>query len=194
MLIKPGFITFFAFLLSLYFSTILTAQENKQINHFFHNDEIGEHNCRNPDRISSIHGINMQEIFPFENMLVLSSLAVFLLLGVILRAKLPCLQRFLIPSCLIGGFIVMILRNIFLQDILPYATLEIMVYHLFNLSFISVGLTPAKESGDTQRFKIDGALGMGLIQGVIFPLQAIIGGLLTLLFIYAGFNIFSTLI
>ena len=134
----------------------------------------------------------MQEIFPFENMLVLSSLAVFLLLGVILRAKLPCLQRFLIPSCLIGGFIVMILRNMFLQDILPYATLEIMVYHLFNLSFISVGLTPAKESGDTQRFKIDGALGMGLVQGVIFPLQAIIGGLLTLLFVYAGFNIFST--
>jgi len=135
----------------------------------------------------------MQEIFPFDTMLIITSLAVFLLIGVILRSTIPFFQRYLIPSCLIGGFIVMILRNINVLDI-SHATLEILVYHLFNLSFISVGLTPssktiAKKHGKS---RIDGALGMGLVQGVIFPLQAIIGGLLTLLFISVGSDIFPT--
>ena len=135
----------------------------------------------------------MQEIFPFETMYVLSSLGVFLLVGVILRSKIPFFQRFLIPSCLIGGFLIMILRNLNII-LLPLSTLEILVYHLFNISFISVGLTPPSKSNKESKgkTKMEGAIGMGLIQGVIFPLQAIIGGLLTLLFIYAGFELFET--
>jgi ESS family glutamate:Na+ symporter len=126
-------------------------------------------------------------------MLIIASLAVFLLVGVILRSIIPFFQRFLIPSCLIGGFIIMILRNINVL-LISHSTLEILVYHLFNISFISVGLTPSSSSMEQKHGKarIDGALGMGLIQGVIFPLQAIIGGLFTLLFIYIEFDIFST--
>ena len=126
-------------------------------------------------------------------MLIISSLAVFLLVGVILRSTIPFFQKFLIPSCLIGGFIVMVLRNLQILDI-SHATLEILVYHLFNLSFISVGLTPSSKTMVKKHGKsrIDGALGMGLIQGVIFPMQAIIGGLLTLFFISAGSDIFPT--
>lgn len=135
----------------------------------------------------------MQEIFPFETILILSSLAVFLLIGVILRAKISFLQKFLIPSCLIGGLIAMILRNLELIA-LSHSILEILVYHLFNISFISVGLTQVskrRKKGSTKE-KIAGPLGMGLIQGVIFPLQAIIGGLFTLLFIYLGVELFSS--
>ena len=135
----------------------------------------------------------MQEIFPFESMIIISSLALFLLIGVILRAKIGFLQKFLIPSCLIGGLIAMILRNLNLIE-LPHATLELFVYHLFNISFISVGLTPAsiaRKQGSGKE-KIAGPLGMGLIQGVIFPLQAVIGGVFTLLFISLGANLFSS--
>ena len=135
----------------------------------------------------------MEEIFPFESILVISSLAVFLLIGVILRAKIKFLQKFLIPSCLIGGLIAMILRNAGLID-LPVGTLELIVYHLFNISFISVGLTPAsKERKETsKKERVAGPLGMGLMQGVIFPLQAIIGGVFTFLLIALGFDLFST--
>lgn len=134
----------------------------------------------------------MQEIFPFESILIISSLAVFLLIGVILRAKIAFLQKFLIPSCLIGGLIAMILRNLSLIAI-PQETLELIVYHLFNLSFISVGLTPASNirKEGSKKEKIAGPLGMGLMQGVIFPLQAIIGGIITLLLIKVGIDIFS---
>jgi ESS family glutamate:Na+ symporter len=135
----------------------------------------------------------MEEIFPFESILVFSSLAVFLLIGVILRAKISFLQKFLIPSCLIGGLIAMVIRNAGFVN-LPVDTLELIVYHLFNISFISVGLTPgskarSKESGKEQ---LAGPLGMGLLQGVIFPIQAIIGGLFTLLFINIGLDLFPT--
>lgn len=135
----------------------------------------------------------MEEIFPFESILIISGLAVFLLIGVILRAKITLLQRFLIPSCLIGGFIAMIIRNAGLIAI-PQETLELIVYHLFNLSFISVGLTPAskiREKG-SKKEKLEGPVGMGLIEGVIFPIQAIIGGVFTLLMIRLGFNLFSS--
>lgn len=135
----------------------------------------------------------MQEIFPFESILIISLLGVFLLLGVILRAKISFFQKYLIPSCLIGGFIAMILRNIGLIAI-PQETLELIVYHLFNISFISVGLTTAGKlrKERSKKEKIAGPLGMGLIQGVVFPLQAIIGGIFTLLLIRLGFNLFSS--
>ncbi|MBS3777687.1 MAG: hypothetical protein KGY50_00150 [Candidatus Thermoplasmatota archaeon] len=135
----------------------------------------------------------MEEIFSFESILIISSLAVFLLLGVILRANIKFLQKFLIPSCLIGGLIAMILRNTGLV-IFPIGTVELIVYHLFNLSFISVGLTPAsKERKEiSKKEKLAGPLGMGLMQGVIFPLQAIIGGLLTLLLLYIGLDLFPS--
>jgi len=135
----------------------------------------------------------MEEIFPFESILVFSSLAVFLLIGVILRSKIGFLQKFLIPSCLIGGLIAMVLRNSGLIN-LPVATLELVVYHLFNISFISVGLTPGskEKSKESGKERLAGPLGMGLIQGVIFPIQAIIGGLFTLIFIKIGLDIFPT--
>ena len=47
----------------------------------------------------------MQTPFPFESMLVFGSLAAMLLLGVLLRAKIPFFQKYLIPSCLIGGIL-----------------------------------------------------------------------------------------
>ncbi len=135
----------------------------------------------------------MEEIFPFEPILVIASLAVFLLVGIILRAKIRFLQKFLIPSCLIGGLIAMALRNSGIIS-MDTAMLELFVYHLFNLSFISVGLTPAsKERKDISRKeRLAGPLGMGLMQGIIFPIQAIIGGVFTILLIWIGFDIFSS--
>jgi ESS family glutamate:Na+ symporter len=53
----------------------------------------------------------MQIPFPFESMLLFGSLAAMLLIGVLLRAKIPFFQKFLIPSCLIGGILGLILLN-----------------------------------------------------------------------------------
>ena len=76
--------------------------------------------------------------FPFEPCLVFGALAIFLLIGVILRAKIKFFQNFLIPSCLIGGVLGLILINTGVIN-LSVSRLEAFAYHFFNISFISVG-------------------------------------------------------
>ena len=96
----------------------------------------------------------MQSPFPFESMLVFGCLAIMLLTGVFLRAKINFFQRFLIPSCLIGGILGIILLNLGVMR-LPVANLETFAYHLFNISFISVGLTRTETSQATSKLNIN---------------------------------------
>ena len=73
--------------------------------------------------------------------------------------------------------------------------LETFAFHFFSLSFVSIGLTP-DEAPDPQKsarkglFK--GAAWMALTQGITFPMQAIVGGLVVLVFGIFGINLFTT--
>jgi len=136
----------------------------------------------------------MQIPFPFESMLTFGSLAIMLLAGVLLRTRVTFFQRFLIPSCLIGGILGLILLNIDLIR-LPVSNLESFAYHFFNISFISVGLTGAAKqetASDQNKSTVKGTLWMVLTQAVVFPLQAIIGGLFIMFFGVCGLKLFPT--
>ncbi|MCP4756923.1 MAG: hypothetical protein GY866_39170 [Proteobacteria bacterium] len=143
----------------------------------------------------------MQTPFPFEALLTFGTLSVFLLVGIVMRAKIGFFQRFLIPSCLIGGVIGLILMNTGLMET-PVEMLEAVAYHFFNISFISVGFLFIAEvqSQNDDQSKADinlksilrGSLWMAIVQGVNLPAQAIIGCLVVLLFGLFGFNIFPT--
>lgn len=136
----------------------------------------------------------MNAPFPFESLLIFSWLGIMLLAGVLLRATVPFLQRYLIPSCLIGGILGMVLINLNIINI-ECSHFETFAYHLFNISFISVGLT-ARSSEENEnignRDMLKGSLLMALVQGVTFPLQAILGSLMVLAFIMAGYDLFPT--
>jgi len=139
----------------------------------------------------------MQIPFPFEGMLTFGGMAVMLLVGVLLRAKVSIFQRFLMPSCLIGGILGLVLLNIDLIE-LSVSNLEAFAYHFFNISFISVGLTRTgkqeSSSSSTAQNKsaFKGPLWMALTQSAVFPLQAIIGGLFVILFGTFGLELFPT--
>ena len=136
----------------------------------------------------------MQPPFPFESMLLFSSLAAMLLLGVLLRAKIPFFQKYLIPSCLIGGILGLLLVNIGVLQ-LSISNLETLAYHFFNISFISVGLTQDNNQKNTKKKEkgfLKGPLWMALTQTAIFPLQAIVGGILVILFGLIGIELFPT--
>jgi ESS family glutamate:Na+ symporter len=136
----------------------------------------------------------MQIPFPFESMLAFGSLSIMLLAGVLLRAKVSFFQRFLMPSCLIGGILGLVLLNIDLIK-LPVSNLETFTYHFFNISFISVGLTSAENPGaalNPKKSILKGSLWMALTQSVVFPLQAIIGGLFIIIFGVFGLKLFPT--
>jgi glutamate:Na+ symporter, ESS family len=140
-------------------------------------------------------GITMEIPFPFKPLLLFGFLSIMLLIGVLLRARLSLLQRFLFPSCLIGGFVGMLIVNSGLIKI-PASDFETFAYHLFNISFISIGLTrESKAEEDPSRRRqgmIKGPIWMALVEGVTFPLQAAAGGLLIVLFSVFGMRLFPT--
>ncbi|MBW2103584.1 MAG: hypothetical protein JRH05_13160 [Deltaproteobacteria bacterium] len=131
--------------------------------------------------------------FPFESLLVFGFLSVMLLAGIALRARVPVLQRFLFPSCLIGGVLGLILVSTGIVKV-ETSLLETFAFHFFNISFISVGLTPGNRGENHGKGKslLRGPLWMALIEGVTLPLQAVVGGFLTILFCYLGMELFST--
>ena len=131
--------------------------------------------------------------FPFEGLLLFGSLSIMLITGVLLRATVPILQRFLFPSCLIGGIIGLIILHLGLLDFAA-TDLETFAYHFFNISFISVGLTrgnsPAPNERKTNPLK--GSLWMAMVQGITLPLQAVVGGIAVILFGLLGMELFTT--
>ena len=132
--------------------------------------------------------------FPFEACLVFGSLSIMLLVGIVLRAKVTFFQDFLIPSCLIGGVLGLILISTGLID-LSASRLEAFAYHFFNISFISVGLSRTENEGKESapgKDYVRGALWMALTQSASFALQAVLGGLLVILFGIFGVKLFST--
>ncbi len=129
--------------------------------------------------------------FPFDPLLTFGFMACMLILGIILRGRMVLLQRYLIPSCLIGGLVGLILISTGVVEI-KIDTLEAYAYHLFNISFISVGLTASGDDMPKNRQIIRGSLWMALVEAVMFPLQAIIGGLLVFAFNSSGIKLFST--
>jgi len=136
----------------------------------------------------------MKMPFPFDSMLLFGSLAIMLLMGVLLRAKISIFQRFLIPSCLIGGVLGLIIINGGIIK-LSVTDLETFAYHFFNISFISVGLTNSANQSDNfikKKGFIKGPLWMAFSQTIAFNLQAIMGGLCVILLGVLGFELFPT--
>jgi ESS family glutamate:Na+ symporter len=136
----------------------------------------------------------MASPFPFESMIVFGWLASMLLVGVFLRACIPFLQRFLFPSCLIGGVVGLILMHTPLIQIAAF-DLETFAYHFFNISFISVGLThdnTDQNVSSRRRGFIKGPAWMALVQGSCFGLQAAVSGFLVIIFGLLGLQLFPT--
>ncbi|MEG0805923.1 MAG: sodium/glutamate symporter [Lachnospiraceae bacterium] len=123
-------------------------------------------------------------------MMALGWIGVMLLVGVFLRAKVGCLKKMLVPSCVIGGIIGFILMNTTglvggltaagtMSELSPgiYST---MVTQLFTISFISIGLTSSKQEGDesskdVRKRVFKGAMGLGLIWVILYAATAIVG-------------------
>jgi len=102
-----------------------------------------------------------------------------LIVGMILRAKIPILRNMLMPSCVIGGVIGFFLINTGVVN-LDVAMFSTIASQLFTISFISIGLTAAEKDKDTtggQQAKeiFRGSLGLGVVWCIIFILQTFMG-------------------
>lgn len=132
----------------------------------------------------------MNTPFPFEPVLVFGYMAIMLLVGMLLRSSVKFFQNYLIPSCFIGGMIGLILASTGILNI-STSTLETFAYHLFVISFISLGLTTniSKEKNIHARSPVKGALWIGFVSGITMSMQGIVGVLLVFLLNSIGFNL-----
>jgi len=132
--------------------------------------------------------------FPFESMLIFGFLSIMLLIGIFLRTKTKLFQKFLIPSCLLGGLLGLIFISTGIVKV-EASNLETFAYHFFNISFISVGLSGSNEDEkNTIRGKdyIRGSAWMAIIQSISFSLQAVIGVVVVILLGIFGMKLFPT--
>jgi ESS family glutamate:Na+ symporter len=132
--------------------------------------------------------------FEFGSFLAFGSLAIMLLVGIFFRANVKFFQNYLIPSCLIGGVLGLVLENV---GVIKFTgtEFEFFAYHFFNISFISVGLSRSdepKEKAAKSKDYFRGALWMASVQCASFAMQAALSGGIVILFGLIGMKLFPT--
>ncbi|MFH1013090.1 MAG: sodium/glutamate symporter [Thermoplasmatota archaeon] len=136
----------------------------------------------------------MAELFSFDQMIIFGIVSILLLIGLILRAKLRAFQKFFIPACITAGILGLVLKELGLFT-LSDDQLKLFAYHLFNITFISLGLTSRPDAPRTKEEKRKGFRGvfsMGILIASVAALQFLIGGLCVLLLNLFGYSLHPT--
>ncbi|NQU63138.1 MAG: hypothetical protein HQ517_02480 [SAR324 cluster bacterium] len=107
-------------------------------------------------------------------MVGLGWLSLLLLLGVVLRAKVGFLQKYLFPASLIGGVFGFIIINVGWTS-LDHTVFTLIAYHLFSLGFISIGLTGTDSIGSSPKKIFRGGLWLAIIFIFSICIQGILG-------------------
>lgn len=138
----------------------------------------------------------MSSVFVFDEMIIFGSLSILLIAGLFLRAKIKFLQKFFVPACILAGIIGLIFRTVAVNIGLVSADttfLETLVYHVFNVTFISLGLTASVKNNDNDGKKGLRNFGsMGVLIASVGALQFAIGGGLVLILNQLGYNLYKT--
>ncbi|MBE6675233.1 MAG: hypothetical protein E7594_00175 [Ruminococcaceae bacterium] len=109
-----------------------------------------------------------------------------LLVGNILRRKIPFIRRSLIPTSLLGGLLILLFKLLpFYDNVVNQATMEIITYHALGIGFIALGLKQAKDSQKTSAGKV---METGILTAATYVIQGLVGLAVTVaLFYLIGF-------
>ncbi|MBF9016460.1 MULTISPECIES: sodium:glutamate symporter [unclassified Oceanispirochaeta] len=135
--------------------------------------------------------------FHWTFLIDLGIISIALLLGTLIRSKVSFFQKYLIPNSLTAGFILLIFYN-WIGPLWGWTTvsLENMVFHFLNISFISMILRIGKKVKSDKK----AVLSMATSLVAQYGLQCFVGTILTLIMIHTifpslfpGFGLFATL-
>ncbi|MCH5157183.1 MAG: hypothetical protein J1G02_04835 [Clostridiales bacterium] len=109
-----------------------------------------------------------------------------LLIGNLLRRVIPFMRKSLIPSALLGGTIVLLLKLIpAVNEFINNDLMETVTYHCLALGFIATAL---KKNTGNKKTTTKAILESGVLQGSVYSMQAMLGiGITILLSVVAGF-------
>jgi ESS family glutamate:Na+ symporter len=111
-------------------------------------------------------------------------LAVMILIGTFLRARVPWLRRALVPASLIGGVVGLALVSADLS--LGYTSQDFtaFTFHFFTLSFMSLCLTGSEAGGPGRPSVVPGGTWLSIIWVMSLVMQALVG-----LAVVTGYNL-----
>lgn len=115
-------------------------------------------------------------------------IAIGLLIGNILRRKVPFLRKSLIPSALLGGALLLCLKAIpGMDNIVNKQAMEIITYHALGLGFVALALKNNKIESKSSTMTV---IETGTLTASTYLIQAIVGLGATILLYYFGKSIF----
>lgn len=115
-------------------------------------------------------------------------IAIGLLVGNILRRKVPFLRKSLIPSALLGGALLLCLKAIpGMDNIVNKQAMEIITYHALGLGFVALALKNNKIESKSSTMTV---IETGTLTASTYLIQAIVGLGATILLYYFGKSIF----
>ena len=131
--------------------------------------------------IASIASFGDESVWSF--LIQIFILIAALLLGNIVRRKIFFIRKSLIPTSLLGGLLILILKLLpFYDNVVNQATMEIITYHALGIGFIALGLKQAKDSQKTSAGKV---VETGLLTGATYVIQGLVGLAATVALFYA---------
>ena len=127
-------------------------------------------------------------------MVQIGSLLLFLLLGNILRRKIPFFRKCLVPSALLGGTLLLMVNvtgKQFGLEMFDNQLMQVITYHCLAIGFAAVSLKTEKSTHKTKPAQV---LEFGALQGGVYMLQSFVGlGITLVLFLLTrnGDNVIS---
>lgn len=117
---------------------------------------------------------NYDQVWSF--MVQLGLLLMFLMLGNVLRRKIPLFRKILIPSALLGGALLLVV-DIFCKQVLNFVLvdnrlMQVITYHCLAIGFAAMSLKTEKATHKTNKTQV---LEFGALQGGTYMLQAFVG-------------------
>lgn len=121
--------------------------------------------------VSSIESFGDTAVWSFLSQFFFLTAA--LLLGNTIRRKVPIIRKSLMPTALIGGSVILLLKLIPQVDsFINYAAMETVTYHCLAIGFIAVSL---KKRKGAQKASVKTIIETGIVQGSTYVIQAIVG-------------------
>ena len=130
---------------------------------------------------------NLWDLSVWNFIIVLTVLLIGMMVANVLRRVIPPLRRSMIPSSVLGGFLVLIAGYIYKKitgnAMLDVRTLEALTYHGLGLGFVAMSLKTIEREKDPHRQRDIFNTGLTTVAGYL--LQAIAGLAITIGFSYA---------
>jgi len=139
-------------------------------------------------------GMNLWDANVWSFVITMTMLFVSMIIANILRNTIPVLRRLMIPSSVLGGFLLLIV-NTFCKNVLDiqlYQTslLEILTYHGLGLGFSAMALRNVDKKQDNR--SKTGAFDSGVTVVSTYLLQAVLGLVVTVILFYAINSFFAS--